>query len=541
MLSLKSSVLRYLSPFLFKYIIMLLIAFVTLYIRNLDSLMNPIMYTEDAKWLGIAFSKGWIHTFIYAKEGYFVWLNLIFLFISEKISYLVSGSEILNLPYTISFVSFSFYSFVPTFTFFITKNILNIYLRWLLFFAIIFLPMGDSSNEIFGRLSNIGYYIVFLATLFFYVRINVINYYKILIIDFILFIFFGTNPAVIILACLYLSYELFYRVNIKTFIVKNLSLIILLLIFILLLLTLSSKSGSSVTGSFNFDSIVEVSIARSILYPFIFASYHNLNDFITIIFGLLLIVFVTYSYISSYRSKKLRTLFNFAIISFFVFYILTLYMKQSLTQQLSGYVTTFPDRYFIGLNLLIIFIIILSFESLLHKRKAISCGGGIYLVLYYILNLNWIIEYNEPRMNIMKNLNWQETVCSTYFNNKNLHKELYFLDAYFYGWTMQVPTRFLNNDIIKNFCINDVNKYKIFKLTDSNWSNGLSKDKLILLLKKNAKNSKIKVLSEVEFSNNEIRKIVKINSISNKYLYLYIDLPISEIKSNTITISEGNK
>lgn len=541
MSSLKSSVLRYLGPFLLKYIIIFLIAFMTLYIRNLDSLMNPIMYTEDAKWLGMAFSKGWVHTFVYAKEGYFVWLNLIFLFISAKISYLVSGSEILNLPYTISFVSFSFYSFVPTFAFFITKNLLNTYLRWLLFFAIIFLPMGDSSNEIFGRLSNIGYYIVFLATLFFYIRINVINYYKILIIDFILLIFFGTNPVVIILACLYLSYELFYRVSIKSFIIKNLSLIILLLIFILLLLTLSSKSASLVTDSFNLDSMVEVSIARSVLYPLVFSSYHNLNDFITIIFGLVFVVFVTYSYINSFRNKKLRTLFNFTLVSFFVFYVLTLYMRQSLTQQLSGYVTTFPDRYFIGLNLLIIFIIILSFESLLHKRKAISCAGGIYLGLYYILNLNWIIEYKEPRLNIMKHLNWQETVCNSYFNNKNLHNNYIYLDAYFYGWTMQIPTNFLNNNIIKNFCINDINKYKIFKLTDSNWSNGLSKDKLILLLRKNTRNSKIKVLSEVEFSNNEIRKIVKINSISNKYLYVYIDLPISEISSNTITINEGNK
>lgn len=384
MLSLRNSFLKYLNSSVCKYFFIFLIAFFALYIRNIDSLMNPIMYTEDAQWLGMAFSEGWLHTFIHAKEGYLVWLNLILLFISVKISYLVSGSEILYLPYAISFISFLFFAFVPTFAFITTKNVLNIYFRWLLFFMIIFLPMGDSSNEILGRLSNIGYYIVFLSTLLLYMRTNTTNYYKILIIDFFLFAFFATNPVTCILVGLYLVYEFFFRFDIKSFIIKHISLIIFLLVFALLILSLPSKNGSSITGSLNIDSIIEVAVARSVLYAFIFNSYNNLNDFITIIFGVLFMGFVFYSYRHSLVNQDLQKFFHFTLVSFLIFYFLTLYMRQSLTQQLGGYSTTFPDRYFIGLNIFVIFLIILSLQALLNKKKSLVMGGGIfYSVLLY--------------------------------------------------------------------------------------------------------------------------------------------------------------
>lgn len=536
MLNLKSRFLNNLNLIIFKYIFIFFIAFVALLFRNIDSWMNPILYTEDAQWLGMAFTKGWLYTFLHAKEGYFVWLNLILLGISEKISYLVSGSEILYLPYTISCISFSFFAFVATFSFIATKTILNIYFRWILFFVIIFLPMGNSSNEILGRISNIGYYIVFLTTLLLYMRINTISYYKIIIIDFYLFIFFGTNPVTFILVGLYLVYEFFYRFNIKLFITKNLSLIVFISIFTLLLLSFTSKGGSSITGSLNINSIIEVAIARSILYPIIFGSYYNLNDFVTIILGVLLIGFIFYAYRYSVASKDLRRIFNFTLVSFSIFYFLTLYMRQSLTQQLGEYSTTFPDRYFIGLNVLVIFIVILSFQSLLNKKRVISIFGGICIVFYYTLNLNWLIEYKDPRMNIMINESWQQTVCRAYKDEKFFKPDYIFLSAYFEGWYMKIPTTMLNNQNIKNFCVNELNQYRILKLTDFNWTNGVSKDGLILLLKNDSINSKITVFDEIDFSNTENRKIVKIEIVSDKYLYIYLDSPIFDITSQIIKI-----
>jgi len=513
MLNLKNNFLNHSNLLVIQYFFIFIIALTSLLMRNIDSLLNPIMYTEDGQWLGMAFSDGWIHTIMHAKEGYFVWLNLIFLFVAEKISYIISGSQILYLPYTISLISFSFFAFVPTFAFIVTKKILNIKLRWLLFFLIIFVPMGDSSNEILGRLSNIGYYLVFLTMLLLYIRTNVTSCYKILIIDLFLFLFFGTNPVVLVLVSLYLVYEFFHKSNIKSFLFRSSSLFVFIIVFLLLFLSLESGNGSSVTGSLNMENIIEVGIARSILYPIIFSSYYNLNDFISIIMG--------------------TVLFGF------IFYFLTLYMRQSLTQQLGDYSTTFPDRYFIGLNILVIFVIILSLQILITKKQTLAIGIGIYFVFYYILNLNWLIEYKEPRMNIMTNNNWEETVCSTYFNKELSQKDYVALPVYFQGWSMIVSYKLIHNKVIKKVCSAEVNKYTIMNLTDSNWINGVSKNGLVLLLKNNYRNSKIKVPIKIKFSDGQIRKIVKINIVSDKYLHAYIDFPVFNLDTNIISIEEN--
>jgi len=39
-----------------KYIFVFFIAIFLLLSRNIDSLLSPIMYTEDAEWLGMAFT-----------------------------------------------------------------------------------------------------------------------------------------------------------------------------------------------------------------------------------------------------------------------------------------------------------------------------------------------------------------------------------------------------------------------------------------------------------------------------------------------------
>lgn len=142
-------------------------------------------------------------------------------------------------------------------------------------------------------------------------------------------------------------------------------------------------------------------------------------------------------------------------------------------------------------------------------------------------------------MNIMLNENWQQTVCSALLNENYLQKNHIVLSAYPDGWNMKIPVKLLNNEIIKKVCANGLNQYTIYRLTDSNWNNGISKDGLILLLKNNFTNSRIIALDKLELASGEMRTVVKIETISDKYLYVYIDSPIFELNSNVIKIKEG--
>ena len=110
-----------------------------------------------------------------------------------------------------------------------------------------------------------------------------------------------------------------YKSNIKSFLFRSSSLFVFIIVFLLLFLSLESGNGSSVTGSLNMENIIEVGIARSILYPIIFSSYYNLNDFISIIMGTVLFGFIFYAYKNSYRNKELKKVFDFALVSFSIF------------------------------------------------------------------------------------------------------------------------------------------------------------------------------------------------------------------------------
>ncbi len=161
--------------------------------------------------------------------------------------------------------------------------------------------------------------------------------------------------------------------------------------------------------------------------------------------------------------------------------------------------------------------------------------------LKYNLNLNFLVEYKEPRMNIMINDNWKQTICGAYTNEKYFHQDYVILPVYFEGWSMKIPSTLLNNQSIAKACTKVLNQYSILKLTDSNWTDGVSKDGLILLLKNDSKNSKITTLNKIKFLNGETRRILKIDIVSDKYLYIYIGSPIFDINSYIIKIEEENE
>jgi len=136
-----------------------------LFLRNADPMLQPAMYTEDGMWLGMAYTNGWLHTLLNAKDGYFVWGNIFLLGLSSITSELICGSELVCLPRTIAFYSYIIFSLTAAVAFFVTKDTLPVYGRFLLYHLIIFIPLGDSLNEMVGRLSNIGYLMVLWSVL----------------------------------------------------------------------------------------------------------------------------------------------------------------------------------------------------------------------------------------------------------------------------------------------------------------------------------------------------------------------------------------
>lgn len=153
-----------------RYLLLLLFGVVVLFSRNMDPLIQPAMYTEDGAWLGMAMSKGWMYTFQNAKSGYFVFGNLLFLWLSSFSSLLFCNDKLVCLPQSIAIWSYIFFTGTATFSIYATRHIFPVKIRFLIFLLIILIPLGDSVNEIIGRISNIGYFAVFWSVLLVYTK-----------------------------------------------------------------------------------------------------------------------------------------------------------------------------------------------------------------------------------------------------------------------------------------------------------------------------------------------------------------------------------
>jgi hypothetical protein len=263
------------APAPLQWSFMLGIGFVILVIRNPDPLFNPVIYTEDGQWTGLALTDGWFRAFIHAKDSYLVWGNIVLLLCAERLSSLFCGNSITCLPYSIAILSYLFFASVAALAWHIMRSFVPFTIGLIAFLIFLFIPIGDSSNEIIGRISNIGYLLVFVATLLIFVRPGATSKNKVLI-DIILILCAATNPVciiIVLLAPILSALKKNHTFNPFSAGDDDFRLLALGLSLVLVLSVwkyLFDNGTSSVTGSLEVENLVEVALARSIIYPFVF-------------------------------------------------------------------------------------------------------------------------------------------------------------------------------------------------------------------------------------------------------------------------------
>ena len=536
MMSLKSSILKNLMIKYFKlnYIniikvcSMLIFGFVILFLRNMDPILSPIIYTEDGAWLGTALSSGWVDAFLNAKEGYFVWGNLFFLWCAFELSNLSASHPLLALPQAIAFISYIFYAAVATSAYFVTRNILLSRVRLLLFFVIILIPLGESANENIGRISNIGYLAVFLSLLLVFEKAFGNNgRLKDGFLQLALILQIMLNPInMLIIPVLAYYAEINDKFLMKPNVILKMAIdyryVFLFIIFFgtLQKLYFGVDAGSSITGKINLTSLVEVGVARSLLYPLIFPIYNHFNDILTLLLFGVLISFLIYLYVGIPNGTKIRKMIDMSVISLLIFLFFTIYMRRSLTEQLGGYLTTFPDRYFVGLNVLSIFMFILitGFQSFSLRFANILGGTAIFTVFaIYAVSTTKLFEFNSPRMRIMTGGSFYEAICLAKPDGDGLVR----IPTYFTGWQMTIPNSIRNNFIKIYDCKDPIRQLDgDFHITDQNWFNGIARKRAGFVIANNEKN-RLQYSAEglVLFVNGESRKI---SSVVESGLYLQI-------------------
>lgn len=449
-----------------RYLLLLLFGVVVLFLRNMDPLIQPAMYTEDGAWLGMAMSKGWMYTFQNAKSGYFVFGNLLFLWLSSFSSLAFCNDKLICLPQSLAIWSYIFFAGTATLSVYATRKILPLKIRFLIFFLIILIPLGNSANEIIGRISNIGYFAVFWSVLLVYTKAVGSGSWTVIIGTAVgLIVTAATNPVCYILIPILAIFSTWINgAKEAKDLIRKLAgqygyiFIGLLILLILQLYTFSGHPGTRITGKINVDHLIEVGITRSLLYPFVFAIYQHLNDQYSIFILSAFVGLITYLSWKIRHNTEVIHLLGLSLISLLIFLAATLYMRQSLTQQLGGYQTTFPDRYFMGLNVIFTFSLVVLAASNINIGKfasALCLSFLISIILVYITSINWILELNKPRLNIAIHGTFSELICKTPPSyGENIVTNTTLLPIYFSGWTMEIPNEQLKASREKLKCGN---------------------------------------------------------------------------------------
>ena len=93
---------------LLTFVLLWIVGTLVLLLRNPDPLLHPVLYAEDGPWMGALLSGGFADLLLHARGDYFVWGNVLLLYLALGINHLLFGFDITHLPQVVAVVSCAF-------------------------------------------------------------------------------------------------------------------------------------------------------------------------------------------------------------------------------------------------------------------------------------------------------------------------------------------------------------------------------------------------------------------------------------------------
>lgn len=447
------------------FLLFFIISFFLLALRNLAPFEYPTMYAEDGVWSGLILTEGFWHTAFNARPEFPVFGLAALLDISIKIGNIFFNGDITKLPLVIFFVSNAFISVVATLAYLLAPKYLSKFARICIFISVLLIPVGSDGNEIYGRVLNLNWlFPVLQLTLIVYALENKIrSLFGVIAATFctIAALTFPICIGINLIACAFLLFKFLAATDETTRDKSSLYMAIVIAAATILALislgptALTSKGGADLP--FAAKGLVEFAFARLLLFPLIFPFYHHLNN-ILVLFIAMFFIFAMSSvttYLLIFRRSITRSLL-FILSSFCCYFFAMILLRSGFTSWYGEFNSTFPDRYFYGLN--VIFLILLIYATDLvfsHKETSIpfrmvSRFVPIYVFFILLGSSGRIFELSTPKMNWTAIGNFEYSVCAhmSDLGPVKVDRSLPYADVPIYPiieghpWRMKIP---LNN------------------------------------------------------------------------------------------------
>lgn len=435
-----------------KYFILIIFAIFILSIRNLNFITEPTIYAEDGVYISNILNNGLLKSMFSTRGGGAADFqnsgSYLILYISLIINKFINGYNLSYLPMYIGIISNLFFSLVAVTTYIALKPT-GKYLAITSYLVCILVPMGKFGGEILGRtLNTVFIWPVFTAMLMIILYRNK-NYFLNIIIG-ILSILAGLSfPISYGIVGIYLCYTFFLSIikkkSIFIWIKNNVILIINVMIGLYLLPSMIKSEGITSEMIMNPNSIIEFSIVRHILYPFISPLYTFFNDKIAIIIFLIYIGVIIYVAYVNIREKKLEDSYFLVLIFTLVYWIASVGMRIKMTALFNKYQSSFPDRYFYACNILSFILLLYAINFLLEKQKIKQeIKHTIKALFIIILLINpYLFELAKSDIKLLGGYNagtFKQCINrSVELNNFNEENGTFNIEIYPKNWSIELP------------------------------------------------------------------------------------------------------
>jgi len=199
---------------------------------------------------------------------------------------------------------------------------------------------------------------------------------------------------------------------------------------------------------------IESIIARPILFPWISTFYHHMSDTLTFFgFALFLTIFF-FGYYSYQKNETAERVIGLGIITTLLFIsILIIILRPGLTNWIGNYKGIYPDRYFMGQNLLSIWLILWALNGI--KRRwfnefpltVISLSS--FILIPIIISFLGVFEFYKSRAQIPLSNSFKESIAFEY--TKNPSASIFRIQTYPEGWFVDLPAPYARATALSDY------------------------------------------------------------------------------------------
>jgi hypothetical protein len=340
----------------------------------------PLLFAEDRLWSSKLVMDGFWQTAFHAREDYAILGNTILVWVGARAYEWLCAGDVFELPRCLAVTAYACVAAAMSLPILVLRRQLPPLLLATLWLLACFMPLGIHSDswsgfEVLGRVANVGYVFLYVAfVLVWHRNANVTTGRQAIPVDLGLYVCAATNPL-----CLPLmpatgwpyARRLLQERKPLAAIVREPSFVSLCILAVACACAMGTPKPRAPyfeepSPPVAFDTAVEISLARGLLYPLVWPVYGELTTVRTLQITAGFAVALALLGQRRHRAVYVGAIATIALVS-----VVLVACRGEVAAFFHDYRGTFPDRYFYGHNLVTVLVLVVLAADVTERLRGI--------------------------------------------------------------------------------------------------------------------------------------------------------------------------